>query len=592
MAARPLNPLSTRAVQVLHTWGTTSAAQRQTVEEFDAYAANQLAPAVVVSLPQVLNGSNHPCTASGAASSDGYGGLTLVGNYLTFGCYGAPVGTTSVTSSPQMRVIARVGWTGIVDTSSTVSYIGNWRGVASLDGYSAFVATDKNILYVDVLGANASYGAVTPGLINFRHPVMFQHPGTNEVGVYAVTNGNAIYYLGSWDDAHDQYINISSLNLANPGSKLAQAWFSSPTTLWASDDVLGLYKWTAPPDGGATLATMATAMWTLAAGFPQRPPGLAAGVGLKAIAGRFEGGSAFATVFATSYAAASQLARYSEETNTWVTLYTAPAGTFLRAVFAAAGVAVPSYTSTVSSTPSVTPSASVSSSVAPTTSASATGSAAAAGVSPSGTETPAATTSPTLSGSASPSGTASAAVTGSATPTTSPTASITQSPTLSYLTPGNVQVLHSLCGTCTASSASAYALEEFDISTPNQPAPRRTVVLPSGSANGTQQPCTASGRASSDGYGTMCVDQHYMMVRASERAGGRAGGRECVRARVCCRAVLPRRQRCARLQGLKRQVSRVLAPLPSHSTTPPNPSPRALCSRSLAATARRSTRRR
>lgn len=509
--------LNTRAVQVLHTWGSTSAAQRQTVEEFDAAAANQLAPAAVVQLPQVLSGSNHPCTASGAASSDGYGGLTLVGNYLTFGCYGAPVGTTSVTSSPQMRVIARVGWTGVVDTSSTAAYVGNWRGVASLDGYSAFVATDKNILYVDALGFNASYGAVTTGVINFRAPFMFKHPGTFEVGVWAVTTTNQIYYLGSWDDAHDQYINISTLNLANPGAKLGAAWFSSPTTLWASDDVQGLYKWTAPADSGATLATMATAMWTLAVGFPQRPPGLAAGVGLKAIAGRFEGGSAFASVYATSFAAASQLARYSEETNSWTTLYTAPAGTFLRAVFAAAGADVPSYTSTASSTPSVTPSATVSSSVAPTASASATGSAAAVGVSPSGTETPAATSSPSSTGTPPASGTASASGTGSPSPTASPTPSITQSPTLSYFTPGNVQVLRSLCGACTASSASAYALEEFDIWTPNQRAPRRTVLMPSGVANGTQQPCTASGRASSDGYGTMSVDQHYIMVRACVR---------------------------------------------------------------------------
>jgi hypothetical protein len=64
------------------------------------------APPLVADCAQV--GNQYACTlTSSGAAHEGFAGLSIDGRVLTLGCYNAPVGSTSYTSSA-LRVIARI----------------------------------------------------------------------------------------------------------------------------------------------------------------------------------------------------------------------------------------------------------------------------------------------------------------------------------------------------------------------------------------------------------------------------------------------------------------------------------------------------
>ena len=379
---------------------------------------------------------------------------------LQFGCYGAPLNTPSVTSFDGPRVIARVDFSGVVDTSAWVDFDSNWRAVTSVDGETDFYAvTDRDVRYVPTDTANASM-TVLAATGNMRDVTILVHPITGETSVWANTNGGSVSYIGPTATANVPGP-FSTMRLVPPPQALGVVHFSNHYTMFASDDSLGLLKYEVAPelrDGLMTGAAMAAATWTIVAGFPQRAAGFS--VGLKALYGRVEGSSSFTTIYATTFApSGNALVRYSEETNSWATLHVA-AGGHMRAVFAADAVYSPSpsrstsatatatmtttasrsavatptpsrtapATRSLTSSPSATASGSVSATSSETGSVSASGtSSASASATETGTPSASATETGTPSSSATPSGSASVSVTGTATGTGSRSAAATGS---------------------------------------------------------------------------------------------------------------------------------------------------------------------
>lgn len=114
----------------------TSAATIVALDEYDT-AGNLLQ---AIGLPTADNGANQMLTASGTATSEGLLTRSADGQYLILTGYDAALGTAGITTSTSttvQRVIGRVDYNGIVDTSTTLGTAfsgGNVRGAASLDG--------------------------------------------------------------------------------------------------------------------------------------------------------------------------------------------------------------------------------------------------------------------------------------------------------------------------------------------------------------------------------------------------------------------------------------------------------------------------
>ena len=118
-----------------------------------------------IAMPSTVSGTNFRCLQSGNSTSEGQLTRSADGRYLTLGGYDAAVGTASVGSSstggatPVLRVVARVGFNGVVDTTTTTTaFSGNQiRGVVSNDG-GQFWATGGNngVQYFSSLGGTSS----------------------------------------------------------------------------------------------------------------------------------------------------------------------------------------------------------------------------------------------------------------------------------------------------------------------------------------------------------------------------------------------------------------------------------------------------
>lgn len=115
-----------------------------------------------IPMPTTVSGAQRRLVLSGSAASEGQLTLSADGQYLTFGGYDADAGLASIattTSANVNRVVARIGFNGVVDTSTTTTaFSGNSiRGVVSNDGGQFWMTGGTNgVQYASPLGASSS----------------------------------------------------------------------------------------------------------------------------------------------------------------------------------------------------------------------------------------------------------------------------------------------------------------------------------------------------------------------------------------------------------------------------------------------------
>lgn len=203
-------------------------------------------------LPTSASGANRAVTNSGTATSEGCLTQSADGRYLLSTGYDAPVGTTSIASSPVAtvnRVVVRTALDGTIDSSTALgdAYSGNnIRGAASDDGTrfwtsgpqsgTRFVAnlgattslqlstTATNTRYVDVVAGQVYCSSATTAL-----------RGMAAVGTgMPITAGQTVAALPGFpsDAAASNY----------------DFYFADPATLYVADDRIngfgGIQKWT------------------------------------------------------------------------------------------------------------------------------------------------------------------------------------------------------------------------------------------------------------------------------------------------------------------------------------------------------------
>jgi hypothetical protein len=114
-----------------------------------------------IAVPTTTSGADRRLTVSGSATSEGLLQRSADGQFLTFGGYDAPVGTTGVaTTTPGTvnRVIARVDASGVMDTTTTVNNLsGNIRGVVTDDGTRFWASSSSSgVGYVGAVGDSSA----------------------------------------------------------------------------------------------------------------------------------------------------------------------------------------------------------------------------------------------------------------------------------------------------------------------------------------------------------------------------------------------------------------------------------------------------
>ncbi len=127
-----------------------------------------------IPMPTALSGANKRFTTSGNSTSEGQLALSRDGRYLTLGGYDAAPGTASIgttSTTAVLRVMARVGLDGVVDTStSTTAFSGNQiRGVISDDGSQFWAAGGNNGIQFASFGGSSSFQINGTGSTNNRN---------------------------------------------------------------------------------------------------------------------------------------------------------------------------------------------------------------------------------------------------------------------------------------------------------------------------------------------------------------------------------------------------------------------------------------
>lgn len=147
----------------------TSAATIVALDEYDT-AGNLLQ---AIGLPTASSGANNMLTATGTATSEGLLTRSADGQYLILTGYNAAPGTAAVNGSTVatvQRVIGRVDFNGIVDTSTTLgaAFSGNnVRGAVSLDG-TTYWADGGNFGVVAAAHGATTSTVVAANFVNLR----------------------------------------------------------------------------------------------------------------------------------------------------------------------------------------------------------------------------------------------------------------------------------------------------------------------------------------------------------------------------------------------------------------------------------------
>ncbi len=115
-----------------------------------------------IAMPSSVNGANRRFVLGGSAVSEGQLALSASGDYLTLGGYDADAATAAIgtTSSANVnRVVARVGFNGTVDTTTTTTAFSaqSIRGAVSNDGGQFWMTGGTGgVQYASALGASSS----------------------------------------------------------------------------------------------------------------------------------------------------------------------------------------------------------------------------------------------------------------------------------------------------------------------------------------------------------------------------------------------------------------------------------------------------
>ena len=130
-----------------------------------------------ISLPTTSSGSANACT-QGGTTLEGFGASSPDGSWVAFSCYGADVGTATVSTAVSMsHVIARLGPDGFVNTSTrsvdTFSAASsNFRGAAiANDGLTVFGSDVKGVFAATIPNTNSllTYSANSRNIQIYTH---------------------------------------------------------------------------------------------------------------------------------------------------------------------------------------------------------------------------------------------------------------------------------------------------------------------------------------------------------------------------------------------------------------------------------------
>jgi len=208
-----------------------------------------------ISLPTSASGANKRLVTSGSATTEGTLTRSDDRNYLTIGGYDAAVGTAAIGTTstsgltPVLRVMGRVGFNGVVDTStSTTAFSGNSiRSVVSSDGAQFWMTGGNNgVQYASSLGASSSILINSTGATNNRQINIFggqlyvasasgTSRGVNTVGTGLPTTGS-------------QAMTLLAGTGSITGSSPNDFYIANATTMYIADDsqtagVGGLQRW-------------------------------------------------------------------------------------------------------------------------------------------------------------------------------------------------------------------------------------------------------------------------------------------------------------------------------------------------------------
>ncbi|MCC7396469.1 MAG: hypothetical protein IT455_05325 [Planctomycetes bacterium] len=213
-----------------------------------------------IALPTAPSGANRAFGGRGSGTSELYLNVSLDGRYLTLAGYDAVPGTpdpTSTLATTTARVIARVDFIGVVDTSTALSNAysgGNIRAAISDDGNNFWTSgtalTEGGIRYAAGLGATTCMAISSGAPTNCRTIGAFDgqlytssasgtHLGVSSVGVGMPTmSGAPVDALPGFP--------------TSGGTTVESAYdyfFADPTTLYVADDNTtagdgGIQKWT------------------------------------------------------------------------------------------------------------------------------------------------------------------------------------------------------------------------------------------------------------------------------------------------------------------------------------------------------------
>jgi hypothetical protein len=297
--------------------------------------ANNGSQMASINLPTAIDGSNHPLTLSGSATTEGFISLSSNGEYLTIGGYGVVPATPSVPQTTAPRVVGRIAiGSNAIDTTTalTDAYIGasgdngNIRSVVSTDGTkfwlsgTAFPNTSAGVRYA-TLGSTTSTAITTAPLpTNVRVVNIFDGQlygstmtgafrGVNEIGTdLPEVSVGSVTLLSGFDPA------------TNSPESAYDFWFKDANTLYVADDRSaanggGIQKW--EQNGGVWALTYT----------------LGVGTGARGLAGQVEDG--VTTLYATTtQTSANNLVSIIDSGvgATFNIMATAPANTVFRGV--------------------------------------------------------------------------------------------------------------------------------------------------------------------------------------------------------------------------------------------------------------------
>jgi hypothetical protein len=213
-----------------------------------------------LAMPTAPSGLNQPFSNSGTATSEGFLNVSSNGLYLTLAGYAAAPGVAAVaqtTASATPRVVARVDFSGAIDTTTTLTdgyngaagSNGNIRSVASDDGLQFWTAgtgvSNSGIRYVTLAGST-SVGINTGAPFN-----------TRVAGIYAgnlFTTSASTVYQGVCQVGTGLPTLTGTITLLNgfptaTGPSAYDYFFADPDTLYVADDRSlalggGIQKWT------------------------------------------------------------------------------------------------------------------------------------------------------------------------------------------------------------------------------------------------------------------------------------------------------------------------------------------------------------